>query len=196
MEVLSIMEFFQSLYKKYYQRVYGTCFLILKNTALAEEATQDAFLKAYTNIHTLKDPAKFGAWVAAIATKQAINIYNRNKKVLTIAEEEFMEQYLKLNNERLYENEPCSQYLLQEKTEEIRKAILCLTPILKQMVILKYYWTLTDPEIAQVLKLPVGTVKSSLFRARKLLVKKLTSYHQEFMANKLVKGEPNAKGRV
>ena len=75
-----------------------------------------------------------------------------------------MEQYLKLNNERLYENEPCSQYLLQEKTEEIRKAILCLTPILKQMVILKYYWTLTDPEIAQVLKLPVGTVKSSLFR--------------------------------
>ena len=70
-----------------------------------------------------------------------------------------------LNNERLYENEPCSQYLLQEKAEEIRKAILCLTPILQQMVILKYCWTLTDPEIAQVLKLPVGTVKSSLFRA-------------------------------
>jgi RNA polymerase sigma-70 factor (ECF subfamily) len=190
------MEFFKALYMKYYQRVYGTCFLILKNTALAEEATQDAFLKAYTKIHTLKEPEKFGAWVAAIATKQAINIYNRNKKVFTIDEKEFMEQYLRLNNERLYENDPCSQYLLKEKTEEIRKAILCLTPLLKQMVILKYYWTLTDPEIAQTLKLPLGTVKSSLFRARKLLVKKLTSFNQEFMANNLVKGEPNAEERV
>lgn len=173
------MEFFKALYMKYYQRVFNTCYLILKNSALAEEATQEAFLKAYTHIQTLKDPEKFGAWVASIATKQAINIYNRNKKVFAIGEQELNNYYVMVNKERIYANEPCSEYLLKERAEEIREAIYCLTPILKQMVILKYYWALTDPEIAESLKLPLGTVKSSLFRARKLLFKKLAWYNKD-----------------
>ena len=82
------MDAFRLLYLKYYQKVFSTCLLILKNSALAEEATQEAFLKAYTNLHALREPEKFGAWVAAIGSKQAINMYNRNKKSLTIGEEE------------------------------------------------------------------------------------------------------------
>ncbi|MDD4665957.1 MAG: sigma-70 family RNA polymerase sigma factor [Clostridia bacterium] len=182
------MEMFKVLYMKYYQKVYVTCLLILKNTTLAEEATQEAFLKAYTKIETLKNPEKFGAWVASIAAKQAINLYNRNKKVLIFDEQELKTQFLKTNNKLLYENEPCSKYLAKEKTQEIREAIYCLSPPLSQMIILKYYWELTDPEIAKRLKLPLGTVKSSLYRARKLLVEKLEG--------SILKGEANAEGRA
>jgi len=182
------MEIFKNFYLKYYQKVFVTCLLILKNTALAEDATQEAFIKAYLNIHTLKDPEKFGAWVAAIATKHSINVYNRNKRILCIEEQKLSEQYLEMNNERLYENEPCSEYLVKERTEEILEVIYSLNPLLKQMIILKYYWMLTDPEIAEMLKMPIGTVKSSLFRARKILAKKMKVKYQE---EKLIKGEVN-----
>ncbi|MGI6587673.1 MAG: RNA polymerase sigma factor [Peptococcia bacterium] len=187
------MEAFKILYLKYYQKVYITCFLILKNSALAEEATQEAFLKAYMNIHTLKDPEKFGAWVAAIATKHAINLYNRNKKVLVFDDYELRKQYLKTNKMYFQENDPCNKYLAKETAQEIREAIYCLSPPLSQMIILKYYWELTDPEIAKRLKLPLGTVKSSLYRARKILGKKLTRSKKD---NKLIKGEPNAEEGV
>jgi RNA polymerase sigma-70 factor (ECF subfamily) len=55
-----------------------------------------------------------------------------------------------------------------------------LEPVLNQMVVLKYYWNLTDQEIAETLQVPLGTVKSSLYRARRLLEKKLTSFGKEY----------------
>jgi RNA polymerase sigma-70 factor (ECF subfamily) len=187
------MEIFKVLYMKYYQKVYITCFLILKNSALAEEATQEAFLKAYMKIHTLKDSKKFGAWVAAIATKHAINLYNRNKKVLIFDDQELKKQYIKTNKKYFQENDPCNKYLAKETAQEVREAIYCLPPSLSQMIILKYYWELTDPEIAKRLKKPLGTVKSSLYRARKILSKKLAESNKD---NKVIKGEANAEERV
>ncbi len=173
------MEAFKLYYLKYYQRVYATCLLILKNYALAEEATQEAFLKAYTKLSTLKDQEKFGAWVAAIATKLSIDIYNQNKKLSLFKEEEVRQQYTEIW-ETPDNYEPCHKYIEKETNQEIRKAIYGLTPVLKQMVILKYYWNLTDPEIAEMLNIPVGTVKSSLYRARKLLEKKLTVIDRDY----------------
>ncbi len=75
---------FKVLYITYHKKVYSACLMILKNQALAEEAAQEAFTRAYESIDTLKDPSKFGAWVASIATKISINIYNRNKKIVSI----------------------------------------------------------------------------------------------------------------
>lgn len=167
------MQAFKVLYLTYYKKVFSTCLLILKNYALAEDATQEAFLKAYTKLHTLKEPNKFGAWVAAIASKQAINIYHQNKKNLAIGEEQIIENMQMLWDENADDFEPCKKYLEKETNQEIRKAICLLSPVLNQMVILKYYWNLTDQEIADAVQVPLGTVKSSLHRARTILGKKL-----------------------
>jgi len=78
---------FKILYTKYKKRVYSICLLILKNHYLAEEASQEAFLKAYKNLDSLKDPAKLEAWIASIASKCAIDIYRKNKNVVNIDNE-------------------------------------------------------------------------------------------------------------
>ncbi len=181
------MQAFRILYLTYYNKVFSTCYLILKNYALAEEATQEAFLKVYTKLHTLKEPNKFGAWVAAIASKQAINIYNQNKKILAIGEEEIIQNMQMLWTENADDFEPCQKYLEKETNQEIRKAICLLNPVLNQMVILKYYWNLTDQGIADVLEIPVGTVKSSLFRARSILGNKLRKIFDDNQV--IVRGE-------
>jgi RNA polymerase sigma-70 factor (ECF subfamily) len=183
------MEAFRLLYLKYYQKVFSTCLLILKNSALAEEATQEAFLKAYTNLHTLREPEKFGAWVAAIGSKQAINMYNRNKKSLTIGEEEKILHIKNIWGEQWDDYEPCQKYLEKETNQEIRRAIYLLDPLLSQMVILKYYWSLTDQEIADYLQVPLGTVKSSLFRARKTLEITLQKIYGDYLSCKEENGD-------
>lgn len=167
---------FRVWYAAYYKRVYHSCLLILKNPALAEDATQDAFLKAYESIDTLKDPEKFGPWVAAIATKKAINIYNRNKRIYQIDGQ--------LGSEYLFKDaflDPSEEVVHREFRMKIREAIAKLKPPYDQLIILKYYWELCDNEIAEMLDMPVGTVKSSLFRARRMLLRALPSIDRVFL---------------
>lgn len=169
---------FQVLYVTYYQRVYASCLLILKNHAIAEEATQEAFIKAFECIHTLREPSKFGAWIASIATRIAINIYNRDKKVVLMDNQEVLDNFAR----RTYPiDDPVSYVEDMQISKELRLAINRLEPPLNQLIILKYYWELSDPEIAELLEIPLGTVKSSLYRAKKMLAKALPAINKDYL---------------
>lgn len=169
---------FKVLYATYYKKVYSTCLMLLKNHSLAEDATQEAFLKAYKNISSLKDVNKFGGWVASIATRCAIDIYNQNKKNVLLDQQEVMEHFL---NAKAVPDDSYEHLEQAELTRELKTAIAQLNPPLNQMVILKYYWQLNDREIAEMLDVPVGTVKSSLFRARQTLAKVLPSINKDYL---------------
>ena len=176
--------YFKVLYTTYYKRVYSTCLLILKNHSLAEEAAQEAFIKAYNNIDKLKDPSKFGPWVASIASNCAIDLYKSNKNVLIIEDNETLDFLInqKIDNT----HDPYNELEKSELGREMRLAISKLEPQLEQMVILKYYWELKDKEIADVLQVPIGTVKSSLHRARRTLSGILPSINKDYL--KLIEG--------
>ena len=159
-------EYFKILYTTYYQRVYKCCLFILNNPALAEDAAQDAFLKAYENLSELRDLSKFGAWVASIATKNAINLYNRNKRSLPLDNETIFHRIDKVS----LSNDPQDIAVYNETSEELQRVIAQLNPPMNQLILLKYYWDLKDQEIAELLGIPLGTVKSSLHRDRKSVV--------------------------
>ncbi len=78
-------------------------------------------------------------------------------------------------------DDPVSYVEDMQISKELRLAINRLEPPLNQLIILKYYWELSDPEIAELLEIPLGTVKSSLYRAKKMLAKALPAINKDYL---------------
>lgn len=148
-----------------------TCYMILRDHSLAEEVTQDAFMAAYEKINTLKDPAKFCPWVTTIAAHKATSLYMRNKKVFPMDEVGEMDFF---SQKAQKQNDLSDAMIMNELSSEVKEAISKLKPELREIVVLKYYLALKDAEISEYLGKPIGTVKSSLFRAKKILAKSLS----------------------
>jgi RNA polymerase sigma-70 factor (ECF subfamily) len=177
-----LLQHFKILYTTYYPKVYKICYVILKNNHLAQEATQEAFVIAYEKINTLKDANKFGVWMSAIATNEAIRIYRNNRKLIPIEEQDLLD-YL---NDDKYSEDVLNVIIQEETAHDLKTAITKLKPKLKQVIVLKYYSDLSEIEISDLLSIPLGTVKSTLFRAKKILFNTLFSINSDY---KLKRGE-------
>ena len=171
-----INEYFKVLYITHFEKVYTTCYMILRNHALAEEVTQETFMSAYEKIDTLRDPGKFSSWVGSIAANKAVSLCQRNKKVIPINEEAILDYFEKKNANQ---TDPADVVVTNELISEVKTAISQLKPEMKEIIVMKYYLDLEDWEIGKYLEKPVGTVKSTLYRAKKVLAKVL-SKQQEF----------------
>ncbi|HHU75973.1 MAG TPA: RNA polymerase sigma factor [Firmicutes bacterium] len=149
----------EQLYHQHFPKTYRTAYMVTGNAQLAEDAAQEAFLKAFINFHTLKETAKFGSWISVIATNCAIDILRKNKRIILTDNEE---KYFNSNDE----NSPQESWEQQETYLEVRKALLLLEPEDREILVLKYFNELSIKEIAGMSSLPTGTIKSRLFRAR------------------------------
>ena len=131
---VNLNEYFKVLYTAHFRKVYIICYMILGNHELVEEVAQDTFIAAYENIATLKDPAKFPAWIKTIARNKAISLYNRNKKIVPI-KDEWLVDYFEQNN---CNQNDVSDVLVKDELEGILgKAINDLPGELRGLVILK-----------------------------------------------------------
>lgn len=158
---------FNVLYTTYYKKVYSTCLFILKDPILAEDATQEAFTKAYAKIDTLKNSQVFGQWINSIAARTAIDMYREKKKVFVMEDSALIDF---LVSKTVEHKDQLDEKIMQiEIRTELRWVINKLNSRFKKVILLKYYWQLKDKEIANLLGIPVGTVKSNLYRAKKQL---------------------------
>jgi len=156
----------EQLYHQHFPKTYLTAYMVTGNAQLAEDAAQEAFLKAFINLHTLKEITKFGSWISVIATNCAIDILRKNKRILlTDSEEKYMDSNC--------ENSPEVSWEQKETYQEVRKALFLLEPEDREILVLKYFNELSIQEIAELVSLPPGTIKSRLFRAREKVRKLL-----------------------
>ncbi len=149
----------------------GTAFLITKSAGTAEEVAQDTFYKVYTSIGQLKSLEAFEHWLYNIAVNLARNAARKKRLLILPLLEEHKEQISSSDY-----NSPEKELAGKETAEEIKKAISDLSLKLRLPVILKYYTGLTERQIADTLKCPVGTVKSRLHAARTRLARTLSEY--------------------
>ncbi len=156
----------RQLFEAYYKKTYAVAYNILRNRENAEDITQDAFIKAFQNISQLHDETKFGAWLAVITSNLARNYLKREKRI-DYTDREIIDDGA---SEADYTEESALRSL---EVERIRKAIKKLPPDHYQVVVLQYYYDLRVEEIAKLLKLSPGTVKSRLYRARQRLAGEL-----------------------
>lgn len=152
----------RELFEAYYRRTFAVVYSILRRRENAEDITQDAFIKAFQNIHQLHDSEKFGAWLAVIASNLARNYLKREKRMIITDDLPLYEANDLIDNTE-------TEALRSLEIDRVRKAIKALPPEHYQVIVLQYYDDLKVEEIARLLKISPGTVKSRLFRARQKL---------------------------
>jgi RNA polymerase sigma-70 factor (ECF subfamily) len=150
-------ESFGRLYEHYYGPMVAVAFSVLADRHLAEDAAQEAFVRACGNLGKLKQPEKFASWLAAICRNVAYQAL-RNRKKLSFVEDPPV---------HTTENQG------DETIEVIRKALWQLPAPDRQILVLRYFNDLSYEKIAQVLDTTVSAIHGRLFRARKKIAHKL-----------------------
>ena len=156
---------FGELVTKYQVRLYNTMIQIVGSTEDAYDVTQDAFMQAYLRLDTFRRSSKFYTWLYRIAFNVAIGMRRKNK-AFRMAES--MQQEMR---DRLVDRElrPEENLISQENIKTVRTAIDHLDDEFRSVVILRELEEFSYEEIAEILKIPIGTVRSRLHRARMLI---------------------------
>jgi RNA polymerase sigma-70 factor (ECF subfamily) len=143
---------------------------ILKNDAEAEDITQEAFVKAYEKLSTLQNRAGFYAWIKRIGINLAFNQYEKNKWNVDVSSDD--EDYDFFDNVPTYAT-PETEILRDELKKYIKLFIDSLPEKLRIVLALREIDELSYEDISEMLKIPVGTVRSRLFNARQILKDRL-----------------------
>lgn len=165
------------LFTAYYSDVYRTAYLVTRSPQLAEEAAQEAFIRAFNRISTLKEPEKFPSWIRAIVGHCAIDILRREKN--TFAHEDPASLADQSDSSLALFPAPETAWEKAEQREMVRTALAELEPMHRQVLVLRYYCDMEVSEIASALSCPVGTVKSRLHRGIKALQRHLTEHRKQ-----------------
>ena len=153
---------FNALFLKYQKPLLRFAFKLSNDQELAHDGVQDCWIKASKNLSQLRDPRVFKSWIYRMVKWRMMDLLRSKFKHDTRYTNEFNDV---LNNENtLADNEYHSS-----KGSELSKAINQLPVLEKQIIHLFYLDEMKLVEISIILDIPVGTVKSRLYRARKLL---------------------------
>ncbi len=158
---------FSALVHKYQNRVYSAVLNYVYAPDEALDITQETFVKAFTSIHRFNSSSSFYTWIYRIAINTAIDWLRKrkNRKVESLDDLKFTEVGFEPES-RDPDSDP-ERVLDKNETERtLRAAISMLTLKLRGVLVLHDVEGLSQEEIAGILKIPVGTVKSRISRAR------------------------------
>jgi len=156
----------RQIYDDYHQHVYKTAYFIVKDQGMAQDITQETFMKIFKNMDTLNDEKKMSSWITTITTRTSIDFLRKKKKWNeTLTEDVILEKGTKENRK----NEIETNFHQNEIKEKIKQQIDSLKPEHKEVLVLKYIEDLKDEEIAEVIHEKIGTVKSRIHRAKQQL---------------------------
>lgn len=143
------------------------------DTSQAEDWVQDAFLKAYRGWHTYRPGTNIRAWLLTILRNTIISHQRRARRVepVDLADVEHYSLY-----ERFQESNPEGRFFHGFVSGAVVRALGNLPEKLREVVVLSDMEGLSYAEAAEVLGIPVGTVKSRLFRGRRVLQAELYEY--------------------
>lgn len=162
---------FAQLLERYRSSVYFTIIKIVNNSDDAEDMTIEAFGKAFHNIHKYTSDYAFSTWLFKIAVNNAID-FMRKKRIVTHSlnndnsDSDSVYKTLDIKTPTL---DPEEQFIHDQRAELLKEIVDTLHPRYKQLIKLRFFDELSYEEIAESLKLPIGTVKNQLFRAKDLL---------------------------
>jgi RNA polymerase sigma-70 factor (ECF subfamily) len=164
-------EAFGSLVRKYERELYGYLRRYLGDASLADDVFQNTFLALYTKIGQYEEGRPVRPWLYTIATHQAIDALRRQNRHPAVSLDQHREEGADGEVRGLTDlleartQSPVENVQGEELRERVRNSIERLPDFLRQVVVLAYYQGLKYREIADVLDIPVGTVKSRLHAA-------------------------------
>jgi RNA polymerase sigma-70 factor (ECF subfamily) len=174
---------YRSLVDKYKQAVYSVIQSRVHDETEAQDLTQEAFIRAYMNIESLKDRAKFGPWISGIARNIAGKWLERTRRYESL--EGLIETGANVDTDIsplqwVAPVEGADEKLQKEQMRQILwKGIYALPEVLRDVLLLSYMREMNRKEIAEFLGISEAAVRNRLHKARKLLREEMSKMLEE-----------------
>jgi RNA polymerase sigma-70 factor (ECF subfamily) len=165
---------YRAILKKYHDQVYNLLYRMVHDKDEVEDLTQEAFIKAFNSLRNFNEEFAFSTWLYKIATNNCID-YIRKKKLATFSIDKPLESK---DGEYSFEipdstYEPDKTLIAGQRSKILEDAVNALPEKYRQVILMRHTEDKDYQEIADELKLPLGTVKAHIFRAREILYKRL-----------------------
>ena len=158
---------FQLLFETYKDKVFSIAvYSSGGDRALADDVTQQIFLKLFTAIRQFRGDSEFTTWLYRLVVNACLDEHRRRRRWLPLGESVTMRNPSEKKPQE-------KQYARREVSEAVQAAIGELKPKFRLPILLKYIEGLSYEEIAEAMDCPVGTVRSRIFRAREAIDRKL-----------------------
>ncbi len=164
---------FEELISTYQRMIYNYCYRMSGNLHDAEDLTQEVFIKVYKSLRKFKGKSQFSTWIYRIAHNTCVDRHRKKRPT--------DDNMIFLDNEKEYRTLisdsyiPEEELLSKEKQDIIQKCIDSLKPEYRSVIILRDIQNYSYKEIATILDIPLGTVKSYISRGRSALRESLRS---------------------
>ncbi|WP_019244580.1 MULTISPECIES: RNA polymerase sigma factor SigW [Bacillus] len=160
----------------YKDKVFQLCYRMLGNRHEAEDMAQEAFVRAFVNIHSFNIKLKFSTWLYRIATNLCIDRIRKKKPDYyldaEVAGTDGLNMYSQVPGDTLLPEDEVESLELHER---IQKEITQLPEKYRTVIVLKYIEELSLKEIGEILDMPIGTIKTRIHRGREALRKQLSN---------------------
>lgn len=163
---------FGELVRRYQASVFNVCFRLMGERREAEDMTQEAFLRAFQRFDRFDINRPFGPWMRRVAANLCIN----RMKVSRMINVELDDERETLPAHQARPNMPEDLQIRAERFDLVRSAVLSLPAHYRAVIELRHFQEMNYAEIAEFLKIPLSSVKSHLYRARRLLAEELEAY--------------------
>lgn len=160
-------ESFAKLVERYQNRMFNYAYRMTGSREDAQDLAQETFIRVYTHLESFRTEERFSPWIYRIATNLCLNHIKRRKRAATALPRLFFPEELESPEGHLEET---------EERQVLQGAILKLPDHYRAVILLRHVEELSYDEIAHALGMPLGTVKTRLFRARELLQDHLRAY--------------------
>lgn len=156
-------EAFTRLVETYQTPIYNLCYRMLGSTTEAEEAAQEAFLRAYTQFNRYDPARSFKTWLFSIASHYCIDLLRKRRLIWLSIEDDNLPPHPALHEPN---PGPEETNIRREQTEAIQKVLAKLAPEDRMVIVMRYWHDMSYEEIAETTRATVSAVKSRLHRAR------------------------------
>ena len=165
---------FGALVERYWNTTVALALSRTGDPVQAEDIAQESFLRAYSYLHTLRNPSCFAGWLSTIVIRETVDQFRKQAggKVVSIGDVPEPES-------RAPVPAPANPALTKKQTDIVRKAVARLPEKFRKVVVMRFITGLSSVEIAHQLGKRPGTVRVWLHRAYKILRKELAPVVEE-----------------
>jgi RNA polymerase sigma-70 factor (ECF subfamily) len=168
---------YQDLMHRYEGYLYSLCHRFTGTREDALDLTQETLIKVFQGIDTYQLNRPFKPWLRQVAVHTCVDFLKRRSSSALFLDQPFTDGNLTLADTVASKEDPAQEIEWQETSQFLQKAINRLPQVYRLLIILRHQEGMSYLEIAEETGVPLGTVKTHLFRARTALRKELSAYY-------------------
>jgi RNA polymerase sigma-70 factor, ECF subfamily len=162
----------EQLMELYAEKVFLLAFSFVKDRGVAEDISQEVFLKAYKYLDSFRGEATLKSWIYRITVNTSKDFLKKNSLKQLILESSFFENFNRTESTE-------TSFLKADRNEQLLQTILTLPIKYRAVIVLHYFYDLKINELSSVLNLNTNTVKTRLSRGRNILRRKMEAKEGE-----------------